>query len=181
MVCLARFHNSDRFGSHLSSLGFKLTPAHLRTLTIDELSELKERVVTSCLNRSSSGFFSGAVLGASQVAETVVMRSPLGKHLFLHGFTEALRRDETTCDMLDLIELTSDISKGSPMLLLAYALLSNAGRVHSVNRFLQMRAAMAQAEEENVGDKKDVHDTQPRHDGQDGMFSSSGHGSDRDN
>ena len=67
-------------------------------------------------------------------------------------------------------------------MLLAYALLSNAGKCPSVNRFLQMRQAIVQAEQ-NVNDDKatnDDNDSEPRHSREAELLGCGGDGGDRD-
>ena len=84
IVILARFANSDRFAAYLSAVGFtELTPSKLRQRTIDELEELKTRVTTACLNRTSGDLVSGCVAAACQGVELACKRTALGKHLFL--------------------------------------------------------------------------------------------------
>ena len=165
---LCRFHTSDRFGPYLTTLGFKLTPTSLRQLDIEQLQDLKQRVVTSCMNRGSSSFMSGAVFGVTQAAETICSRTKLGEHLYLQGLTESLRRDETFVDMVTLWDLTTDVAKGSPSLLLLYAMMSNIGKVHSVNKFLKMRQEMTAQKNVEEGKDNDANDHPPRHDRKDG-------------
>ena len=165
---LCRFHTNDRFGPYLSTLGFKLTPTALRQLDIEQLTDLKQRVVTSCMNRGSSSFMSGAVFGLTQAAETICAKTKLGEHVYLQGLTESLRRDENFVDMVTLFDLTTDVAKGSPSLLLLYAMLSNIGKVHSVNKFLKMRQQMAMQNNVEEGKENDVNDHPPRHDRKDG-------------
>ena len=165
---LCRFHTNDRFGPYLTTLGFKLTPTSLRQQDIEQLQDLKQRVVTSCMNRGSSSFLSGAVFGVTQAAETICSRTKLGEHLYLQGLTESLRRDETFVDMVTLWDLTTDVAKGSPSLLLLYAMMSNIGKVHSVNKFLKMRQEMTAQKNVEEGKDNDANDHPPRHDGQNG-------------
>jgi len=166
---LCRFHTNDRFGPYLTTLGFKLTPTALRQLDIEQLTDLKQRVVTSCMNRGSSSLMSGAVFGVTQAAETICSRTKLGEHLYLQGLTESLRRDETFVDMVTLWDLTTDVAKGSPSLLLLYAMMSNIGKVHSVNKFLKMRQQMAMQNNVSVESKEHAsNDDSSRHDGQNG-------------
>ena len=165
---LCRFHTNDRFGPYLTTLGFKLTPTALRQLDIEQLTDLKQRVVTSCMNRGSSSFMSGAVFGVTQAAETICSRTKLGEHLYLSGLTESLRRDENFVDMVTLFDLTTDVAKGSPSLLLLYAMISNIGKVHSVNKFLRMRQQMAMQNNVEEGKENASNDDSSRHDRKDG-------------
>ena len=59
-------------------------------------------------------------------------------------------------DILALIELSNNLSYGSPYVLLLYSLLGTLGRTHSINKFLKARAAVAaqqrQMEEGSGGD-----------------------------
>ena len=120
------------------------------------------------MNRGSSTLLSGAVFGVTQAAETICSRTKLGEHLYLQGLTESLRRDENFVDMVTLFDLTTDVAKGSPSLLLLYAMLSNIGKVHSVNKFLKMRQQMAMQKNVSVESKENSNDDSSRHDGQNG-------------
>ena len=127
------------------------------------------------MNRGSSTFLSGAVFGATQAAETIASKTSVGEYIFLQGLTESLKRDSNFVDLVTLWDLTNDIAKGSPTLLLLYALISNVGKVHSVNKFLKMRAQMIQKQKTNQQsiEKNDSHeeskdnnnDVDSRHDG----------------
>ena len=70
--------------------------------------------------------------------------------------------------MVTLFDLTTDVAKGPPSLLLLYAMLSNIGKVHSVNKFLRMRQEMALQKNLGEGKENDVNDHPPRHDRTDG-------------
>ena len=105
LICmLVRFGQSDRFGTYLSSLGMKLTPSALRQLDIEQLEELKTRVIASCTNKGSSNYVAGCVYSATQAIETVVAKSSMSQHLFLTGLTECLKKDESFNDMICLYE-----------------------------------------------------------------------------
>ena len=162
LICmLVRFGQHDRFASYLSSLGFKLTPTHLRQLDIELLQATKTRVIAACMNKGTGTYVAGVVYSCTQAAETIVAKSGLKDTLFLQGLTECLKKDESFNDMITLYELTSNISRGSPLLVALYSVLSNAGKVHSINKFLKIRAELArkqQAQEEIVGEDKQSND-----------------------
>lgn len=89
---LTRFGSSDRFGAYLKSLSFQLTPAHLKTLQIDELEECLQRVRCACMNKGSSEFFTTAALAVCQGVEVALTKSSIPVEA--HGFTEMLKKDE---------------------------------------------------------------------------------------
>ena len=54
-------------------------------------------------------------------------------------------------DILALIELSNNLSYGSPYVLLLYSLLGTLGRTHSINKFLKARAAVAAQQRQMEG------------------------------
>ena len=90
---LARYGQSKRLGPYLSSLSFKLGPAHLRTLEIEELQALRERVRVSCLNKSGNDFVSGSFFAATHACEVLVSKSPWSEQfpITAHTTTTAIR------------------------------------------------------------------------------------------
>ena len=62
-----RFGQSPVLGAYLASLSFKLTPAHVKTLTISELESLLQRIRVSVLNKGGNQFVSTAFYGKLRV------------------------------------------------------------------------------------------------------------------
>ena len=140
LVCMLCRFASSSFATHLNSLGFKLTPAALRSQTLEELQELKIRVTASCLNRNTTSFFSGMVYGGAAALEQISEKTALKEHLKLAGLSAMLKSDTQLADTIELCDLTSSGVSSSPWLVLAYALMSNVARCHGTNRFIEIRA-----------------------------------------
>ena len=140
LVCMLCRFASSSFATHLNSLGFKLTPAALRSQSLEELQELKIRVTASCLNRNTTSFFSGMVYGGAAALEQICEKTALKEHLKLAGLSSMLKADTQLADTIELCDLTSSGVSTSPWLVLAYALMSNVARCHGTNRFLEIRA-----------------------------------------
>ena len=138
---LTRLGSSDRFGTYLKALSFQLTPAHLKTQDIEQLEETLQRVRCACMNKGSSDFFSTAALAVCQGVEVALTKSSVP--IEAHGWAEMLKKDESFMDVLALIELSSNLTAGSPYALLVYSLLGTLGRTHQINRFLRARAEFA--------------------------------------
>ena len=81
-----------------------------------------------------------------------------------HGFAEMLKKDQQFMDILHLLELSSNLTYGSPYVLLAYSLMGSLSKTHSINKFLRARAEFAMAQqkletEEKSADKVNDDDT----------------------
>ena len=147
---LARYGQSKRLGAYLNSLAFKLGPAHLRTLEIEELQAMRERVRVSILNKSGNDFVSGSFFAATHAAEVLVSKSPWSEQFPITGWSECLRKDETVGDLLEYLSISKAICMNSGEATLAMALLSSAGKVVAINKFLAHRAAVQAATEKKA-------------------------------
>ena len=145
LMQLTRFGLSDRFGPYLKSLSFVLTASHLRSQEIEELEETLQRCKCACMNRGSTDFFSNAVLAVAQGAEIALCKSSIP--IEAHGFAEMLKKDQQFMDILHLLELSSNLTYGSPYVLLAYSLMGSLSKTHSINKFLKARAQFAVAQQ----------------------------------
>lgn len=167
LLILSRFHTS-KFASYLQSLSFNLKPSHLRTETIEQLEEKLNRVQLSVMGKTSSGFFEGVVFTGTTLLEGIVQKSKWKDTIMLQGLTECLKKDETFTNMLSMIEITQNLTSGSPYILLLYSLLGACSKVHSVNAFLKARGqvmAKKRELEEGKAESKEEDKDEEKEDG----------------
>ena len=132
-----RFGQSPILGAYLASLSFKLTPAHVKTLTISELESLLERIRVSVLNKGGNQFVSTAFFGATKAIESVVSRNMPSVPLW--GLSDALSKDSSCADLIEFISISRNIGMSSPEMALGMCLMSTVSRVIAINRFLKSR------------------------------------------
>jgi len=132
-----RFGQSPVLGAYLASLSFKLTPAHVKTLTISELESLLERIRVSVLNKGGNRFVSTAFFGATKAIETVVSKNMPSVPLW--GLSDALSKDASCADLIEFISISRNIGMSSPEMALGMCLMSSVSRIIAINRFLQSR------------------------------------------
>ena len=70
-------------------------------------------------------------------------KSPLKDTIFLTGLTECLKRDDTFLDALSLVQATQMTTSNSPQMMLLFSMFSAAGKVHSIQKFMKMKAEFA--------------------------------------
>ena len=75
------------------------------------------------MNKGSSDFFETAVLAVAQGCEVAVTKSSIP--IEAHGWSEMLKKDESFMDILTLLELSNNLTYGSPYMLLIYSLLGS--------------------------------------------------------
>jgi len=132
-----RFGQSPILGAYLASLSFKLTPAHVKTLTISELESLLQRIRVSVLNKGGNQFVSTAFFGATKAIEMVVSKNLPSCPLY--GLSDALSKDASCADLIEFISISRNIGSGSPEMALGMCLMSTVSRVIAINRFLKSR------------------------------------------
>lgn len=132
-----RFGQSPILGAYLASLSFKLTPAHVKTLTISELESLIERIRVSVLNKGGNQFVSTAFFGATKAIEMVVSKNMPSCPLY--GLSDALSKNASCADLIEFISISRDIGMSSPEMALGMCLMSTVSRVIAINRYLKSR------------------------------------------
>ena len=132
-----RFGQSPVLGAYLASLSFKLTPAHVKTLTISELESLLQRIRVSVLNKGGNQFVSTAFYGATKAIEHVVSKNMPSCPLY--GLSDALSKNASCADLIEFISISRNIGSGSPELSLGMCLMSTVSRVIAINRYLKSR------------------------------------------
>ena len=132
-----RFGQSPILGGYLASLSFKLTPAHVKTLTISELESLLERIRISVLNKGGNQFVSTAFYGATRAVEMVVSKNMPSCPLY--GLSDALSKDPSTASLIEFISISRDIGMSSPEMALCMCVMSSVSRIIAINKFLQSR------------------------------------------
>ena len=132
-----RFGQSPILGAYLASLSFKLTPAHVKTLTISELESLLERIRISVLNKGGNQFVSTAFYGATKAIEMVVSKNMPSCPLY--GLSDALSKDASCADLIEFISISRNIGAGSAEMALGMCLMSTVSRVVMINRYLKSR------------------------------------------
>ena len=106
-----RFGQSPVLGAYLASLSFKLTPAHVKTLTISELESLLQRIRISVLNKGGNQFVSTAFHGATRAIEMVVSKNMPSCPLY--GLSDALSKDASCADLIEFISISRNIGMNS--------------------------------------------------------------------
>jgi hypothetical protein len=132
-----RFGQSPVLGAYLASLSFKLTPAHVKTLTISELESLIERIRVSVLNKGGNQFVSTAFFGATKAIEMVVSKNMPSCPLY--GLSDALSKNASCADLIEFVSISRDIGMSSPEMALGMCLMSTVSRVIAINRYLKSR------------------------------------------
>ena len=99
------------------------------------------------------GMFGQAALSTVGLGETAVVNTPgLNAKVKLKGLTESLRQDQACMTALEQCSIDYGCSWAvGPEYRLGMAFVAAAGRQHALNSFLEMRAKMAQAEEQEEG------------------------------
>jgi hypothetical protein len=159
-----RFGQSPVLGAYLASLSFKLTPAHVKTLTISELESLLERIRVSVLNKGGNRFVSTAFFGATKAIEMVVSKN---MPCPLYGLSDALSKDASCADLIEFISISRNIGMSSPEMALGMCLMSSVSRVIAINKFLQSREQPpeddeAKGEDGNEGSKDEPPEPEPK-------------------
>ena len=158
-----RFGQSPILGAYLASLSFKLTPAHVKTLSISELESLLERIRVSVLNKGGNQFVSTAFFGATRAIEIVVSKNMPSCPLY--GLSDALSKNASCADLIEFISISRDIGMSSPELALGMCLMSTVSRVIAINRFLKSREQTPdddEAKDENEESKDEPPEPEPK-------------------
>jgi len=134
---LSRYGSHERFSEYLGKLAFELKPATLKKKSLNELTELLQRVRTSVSNKNVSDVFTELSFGAIHAAETIVTVSRLGETVRLKGITDVLKEDETFLDLLSMIELENqNLSYVSPYIRMIYTVATAGMKVHGINQMM---------------------------------------------
>ena len=158
-----RFGQSPILGAYLASLSFKLTPAHVKTLSISELESLLERIRVSVLNKGGNQFVSTAFFGATKAIEMVVSKNMPSCPLY--GLSDALSKNASCASLIEFISISRDIGMSSPELALGMCLMSTVSRVIAINRFLKSREQPPEndeAKDENEESKDEPPEPAPK-------------------
>ena len=157
-----RFGQSPILGAYLASLSFKLTPAHVKTLSIAELESLLERIRVSVLNKGGNRFVSTAFFWATKAIEHVVSKNMPSCPLY--GLSDALSKNASCADPIEFISISRDIGMSSPELALGMCLMSSVSRIIAINRYLQSREQPPEdeAKDENEESKDEPPEPEPK-------------------
>ena len=140
LLHLVRYGSSKRFSEYLKTLGFSLTTANLKKMSVNELTEMVSRVQTSLDNKSVSTFWSELAIGGIQTVEMIVCSTKLGEKVKIHGLTDALKDNEEFLDLIELLELSyANFTHVRPEIRLVYTLMSCGMKVHAINSFMDKR------------------------------------------
>ena len=137
VLMLSRYGSHERFSEYLGKLAFELKPATLKKKSLNELTELLQRVRTSVSNKNVSDVFTELSFGAIHAAETIVTVSRLGETVRLKGITDVLKEDETFLDLLSIAELENqNLSYVSPYIRMIYTVATAGMKVHAINQMM---------------------------------------------
>ena len=137
---------SKRLAPYLAQLGFKCTPSFLKTQTVEELREQRDRMHLSVLSKGGSEGAANAFFAVARGIEVAVEKSPLRDQFPLTGWSDVCRQNEQVSDLLELIVATRGLAiHSSPEMMLFVALLSCAGKTVVLNRWLRNRTKLAEA------------------------------------
>lgn len=132
---LARYGNSERFGQHLLTLGFKLKPNDLNKMSEDDMKELLTRVRASVDSKNSSKIVEGAAFFGVAIIEGVTQKEPIKERFDLAGLTQTLQSNEQFLDTIHQLELEhSNLSALSPWQRLGFILAQAAMTQSLINR-----------------------------------------------
>ena len=146
---LCRYGESSNFGSYLHAHGFRLTPAHLRTLPTEDLEDTLVRVRASVNTKNVSNFWEEATFGALKGTEILCVNSPINHRFKIAGLTEALRQDQTFRDCVAQFELEMGDYSAIPVhWRIVYSIVGAAMKQHTINKFVESRGQAPHKAEE---------------------------------
>lgn len=138
VIMLSRYGQSKRFADYLKSMGFVLSVDKLQKKPLQELKELLNRVRVSLDNKNTSNFWNNMVFGGIGTVEALAVNSRLNEKIKLRGVTEVLQQDHTFLDLIEQLELESQImSYTSPQMRLTYTVINACVKCHAINTMLE--------------------------------------------
>lgn len=138
IIQISRFRDSSRFSSFLNSLGFNLSPTHLKSLDINELEDLIVELKASIQNKNGSKVLDEGYFMILSMLETITKHPRFNAYIDLNGLSQNARQSDELLDTLECLSLTySDLGSLSPEKKLLFLTGGLMLRTSSVNKMLK--------------------------------------------
>jgi hypothetical protein len=138
IIQISRFRDSSRFSNFLNSLGFQLSPSHLKSLDISDLEDLLIELKSSIQNKNGSKIVDEGYFMAIGMLENITKHPKFNKYLDLEGLSKASRENDELLDCLECISLLyADFGNLSPEKKIVFLTMSNIMRVSALNKMLK--------------------------------------------
>ena len=138
IIQITRFRDSSRFSNFLNSLGFQLSPSHLKSLDISELEDLLIELKSAIQNKNGSKIVDESYFMAIGMLENITKHPKFNKFLDLEGLSKQSRENDELLDCLECISLLyADFGNLSPEKKIVFLTMSNIMRVSALNKMLK--------------------------------------------
>jgi hypothetical protein len=153
IIQITRFRDSSRFSNFLNSLGFQLSPSHLKTLDIGELQDILIELKSAIQNKNGSKIAEEGYFMTIGMLENITKHPKFNKYLDLEGLSKASRENDELLDTLECISLLyADFGNLSPEKKLVFLTMSNIMRVSALNKMLKNIKAYEEKLKNETGD-----------------------------
>lgn len=138
IIQISRFRDSSRFANFLSSLGFNLSPTHLKTMDISQLEDLLIELKSSIQNKNGSKFIDESYFMVMNMLENISKHPKFNKYADLAGLSKSARENDELLDTLECLNLMySDLGQLSPEKKLVFLTGSCILQTASLNKMLK--------------------------------------------
>ncbi len=138
IIQISRFRDSSRFSNFLNSLGFQLSPSHLKSLDISDLEDLLIELKSAIQNKNGSKIIDESYFMAIGMLENITKHPKFNKYLDLEGLSKSSRENDELLDCLECISLLyADFGNLSPEKKIVFLTMSNIMRVSALNKMLK--------------------------------------------
>ena len=138
IIQISRFRDSSRFANFLNSLGFNLSPTHLKTMDISQLEDLLIELKSSIQNKNGSKFIDESYFMIMSMLENISKHPKFNKYADLSGLSKSARENDELLDTLECLNLMySDLGQLSPEKKLVFLTGSCILQTASLNKMLK--------------------------------------------
>jgi len=138
IIQISRFRDSSRFANFLNSLGFNLSPTHLKTMDISQLQDLLIELKSAIQNKNGSKFIDESYFMILNMVENISKHPKFNKYADLSGLSKSARENDELLDTLECLNLMySDLGQLSPEKKLVFLTGSCILQTASLNKMLK--------------------------------------------
>jgi hypothetical protein len=138
IIQISRFRDSSRFANFLNSLGFNLSPTHLKSMDIGQLEDLLIELKSAIQNKNGSKFIDESYFMVLNMVENISKHPKFNKYGDLTGLSKSARENDELLDTLECLSLMySDLGQLSPEKKLVFLTGSCILQTASLNRMLK--------------------------------------------
>lgn len=138
IIQISRFRDSSRFANFLNSLGFNLSPTHLKSMDIGQLEDLLIELKTAIQSKNGSKFIDESYFMIMSMLENISKHPKFNKYADLSGLSKSARENDELLDTLECLNLMySDLGQLSPEKKLVFLTGSCILQTASLNKMLK--------------------------------------------